>query len=463
MENLKLLYEQVERKGYLKSGNVNRGRIEKDKLIDLHEVAENITKLTSINNLGKTNSSFAYSASMSLSADSTSCNSIKCRKKRAYNLGQFALMFSDTVYIRNYLSSLTTDCLEHGNEEQVKESFIHDLEILNFLRPLVEKGIVVPVSPHNMCKNCFSKQVVNQYGREADQRFEKLYSRLLNEFLQNSSVYVHFRAEHYVFEIQAPEYLIEHGVKYCVFPSSEGDGPLAKLPSILKRVNSGERLDLSLYARKKIDLESYFAQEIIADIVFEIMISEDIGASFITDRSIEIRLLNELSGDSDLERKNKMTQKHLTSVVPFIDGASFKDLIKIRHGEAEAFISYRQSLSKAIDEYKQHQKSLTEKEAKELYSEFIRPELAKLDKKVKAAKKHIVKKATRSVVSLGAALSFGIYTGFLPQQLLSAAASIGVVHEFRSLVKSGLEAMDKDAVIRNENLYFLWKVREATK
>jgi hypothetical protein len=93
-------------------------------------------------------------------------------------------------------------------------------------------------------------------------------------------------------------------------------------------------------------------------------------------------------------------------------------LIKIRKREEEAFIKYRQALNEAIDTYKSISSSFSERDA-------IAPGLANLNQSVQVAKRDLVKRAYRSVVAVVGAISFGLYTGFIPTELAEMAKVIG--------------------------------------
>jgi hypothetical protein len=100
-------------------------------------------------------------------------------------------------------------------------------------------------------------------------------------------------------------------------------------------------------------------------------------------------------------------------------------LIKIRKREEEAFIKYRQALNEAIDTYKSISSSFSERDARALYSDVIAPGLANLNQSVQVAKRDLVKRAYRSVVAVVGAISFGLYTGFIPTELAEMAKVIG--------------------------------------
>ena len=119
-------------------------------------------------------------------------------------------------------------------------------------------------------------------------------------------------------------------------------------------------------------------------------------------------------------------QKHLTSLVPFLGDVPPASVLKLRQREEESFLTYRQALNKAIDDVRAQRSDFSEREARSIYSDVVAPELARLDRAVKTARREILKDAGRSIVSWSAAISFGMYAGLLPEQLLLAAKALGL-------------------------------------
>ena len=66
-------------------------------------------------------------------------------------------------------------------------------------------------------------------------------------------------------------------------------------------------------------------------------------------------------------------------------------------------------------------------------------------------------------VRLGPAISFGIYSGFIPADLIAAAKLLGMGKVAADFLKSAMERADTTASIREEEMYFLWRVRQAAK
>src|SRR5262245_35432433 len=85
-----------------------------------------------------------------------------------------------------------------------------------------------------------------------------------------------------------------------------------------------------------------------------------------------------------------LVQKHLTSLVPFLGEVPAASVLKLRQREEESFLTYRQALNKAIDDVRTQRSDFSERDARSLYSDVIAPELARLDRVVKTARREIL-------------------------------------------------------------------------
>src|SRR5439155_5879370 len=148
--------------------------------------------------------------------------------------------------------------------------------------------------------------------------------------------------------------------------------------------------------------------------------------SYLSDTKLPIEVLSAISGDADLPRRNSLVQKYLTSIVPFLGQVSATSVLKLRRREEESFLTYRQALNKAIDHVIAQRSSFSERDARSIYSDVVAPELARLDRAIQSARRGILKDAGRSIAGWAAAISFGIYAGFVPDQLLLAAKALGL-------------------------------------
>jgi hypothetical protein len=75
----------------------------------------------------------------------------------------------------------------------------------------------------------------------------------------------------------------------------------------------------------------------------------------------------------------------------------------------------------------------------------------------------LTKKTYRSVAAVVGAISFGIYTGFIPTELLEMAKLVGLTKIAADILEKAFSLGDAENNIKNEDLYFLWKAKRLTK
>jgi hypothetical protein len=152
--------------------------------------------------------------------------------------------------------------------------------------------------------------------------------------------------------------------------------------------------------------------------------------------------------------------KYLTCLIPFIDSVDSSKLIRLREDEQESFALFRSALNKAIDEYKVHGGTLTQRDAQAIYADIVQPRLAALDAKIRAAKRRLVKKSVREVLGWMGAISFGYYTGIFTGNPFAGAAAFGAAKAGAELLESTMTKSDVKETIKQDDMYFLWRVKE---
>jgi hypothetical protein len=138
-------------------------------------------------------------------------------------------------------------------------------------------------------------------------------------------------------------------------------------------------------------------------------------------------------------------------------------LIRVREREEEAFITYRYALNKAIGEFRASGDTFSERDARALYSDIIAPKLTALNQKVNQAKRDLKTKASRSFIALAGVITFGVYTGIIPPEYKALATALGFTKTVQDILGNILPLGDAKNSIRNEELYFLWKVKNLRK
>jgi hypothetical protein len=454
----RILFEQLENAGFLRGTDVSPMAVAEASLKQLLDVASEAAELTSVAELPRETSIFAQSASKALGAGRHPCSSLVCRTRRADELGRFAALYADRVYIHNFL----TDPLaaeKHGvelQEDVVKQEFYNDLSVLAHLRPIIEAGKVNIVTPVGVsCAQCLAEQA---WGPEAGERLGKQFDELKEQLLRETQISIRFERGEFRIAISGPDRLIEHG---RAFRLKEPPDALRARPRLLKQVLAGNRLSLSRSAREDLDLHSRLTYEVVGDMAFELAVTQALNTTFLVDRELYVDILGSLSGRSETAQRNQLIASHLTSLVPFAEDLDLVTLLRIREGEGAAFEQFRAGLNAAVMEMQRRSGRFTDAEARQVYSDIIAPGPANLDQKVSNARAALRLKALRKGAAWVGAISFGVYTGFLPAELIGAAKTLGLAKVVADLSEAILAQSDSEKSVKGEQLYFLWRARQS--
>ncbi len=455
------LLEFLENAGLVHGLRVNEDRIRRLSATRLSDIGQEAASITMAEGINAAAGAMTHAASLPLGGGVYTCSNVGCRIKRIDQLSQFAALYSDRVYIDNFLR-------EHHHEEDEgdpgstawhRRRLGDDLKVLLRIRPLIEAGLVVPVTvTDEVCAQCVAREV---FGVNADKRFARELRQLQSRFLHELNLTVEFRYGRWHVAHEAPEELLEHGGIY----SWDDDLPpgLRGVPRLRDRAIAGETITLSKTAVQKSGAHKWLASLIFDSVVFEMATAQFLRTAYLSDAELPLQLLTAISGDPDLARRNSLVQKHLTTMVPFFADVPPQLVLKLRRQEEESFLTYRQALNAAIDSVRAEGVRLRERDAQAIYSDVIAPGLARLDRAVRSARRDLLKNLARSSVAWIGAITFGMYSGLLPAQLVSAAQALGLTKVVADLGQTALRLGSQREVIANDDLYFLWRVRHLTQ
>lgn len=431
--------------------------IERLSLSEIVDITEEIDEAVRAKHKPVINPLFSHSASLGLSGSSWECAYIGCRIKRITQLARFALMYSDRVFIDNPLSQYKElDSKDYLS--LVKQDLLDDLKVLYVVAPLIDKGFISLFSPHTDV--CFSCQAKEFLGEKAGRQFSRSYAELKQQFLDQMSVECRMRYGEYEFICDGPSPYFDHGyTKSSIFPLPA----IARRPMILKRVQKGSKVQLSRTLIKDTEFHVDFAREIACNAIYGLATSYYLNTTFLTEHDLHVSFLNSLHEGPIITRKNALAAKHVSSIVPFLEDVSLRNIMKLRKREQDAFLLYRQSLNQAIECFRDAGDTFTEKDARALYGDLIAPQLAKLDQKVKRAKRDLATKPLRSVTGLVGVISFGLLTGLVSPDISALVQALGLVKFGSDLIKDFMALGDKEKAIENDHFYFLWKVKRKAK
>lgn len=466
MSSPHILFEQLENAGYVKGNQVDIERIQRSSLAEIIDLRVEGAALTSAELVPHDKSAFAHSASIALGGGRDPCVELRCRMRRAEELAQFAALYSDKVYTHNFLSDFTAhpESLTEADLDEMRSVLVNDLEVLLRLRPLIDAGRVVPITPpESWCPHCF-KMKTSQLENFDPRMIAGLTSAgeyLRTRFLSEAKATIEKRGKGCSIRIHAPEDLLEHGFHASDY--SHMPPEMDSVPEVRALLMRGRTVPLTRRQLEKFGIHKNETAEILESVLFELVISQSFGTSFLTERPIHVKILQSLTSDSQQEGRNSLIRRHLTTLVPFLDGIDSSDLLDLREREAESFILFRQALNRTIDTATDLTTELTDRHARELYGDELEPSLARLDLKLRSAQRSLAKSARRKATVWVGAITFGLFSGLLPPGLAAAAKILGLTKVVADLGESILQARPDEEPIRNEDMYFLWKVRQASR
>lgn len=418
-----------------------------------------LSEITTYENLQPHRSLFTHSASLSLGGERMPCAMLECRLEKLNELIQFATFYSDRVYIKNFTyGHFLHERFASRDKSRLQMLLLEDVFLLNRLLPLIERGHIVPVTFTNICHHCLVSKSISS---DSDDKVNNVTEYLKQRYLNEVKYYVEKAGAHYGVIAEGPEELLPHGRTVYTF---SGRAPVIKKhPDIFNNLKSNDVITLS--SEQVLALQPYnsYVEEALGSLAFELGSSHHLKTSYLSESELEINILKELTSDPTGIRRSNLMQKYLTCVVPFLSDIEPIDLIKLREGEGEHFIIFRQALNKAIDEYKKDTAILTERDAQAIYSEIIEPHIAKLDVKMKTASRKFQKNTRRKITSWVGAISTGFITGMFTSNFLAGTAAFGAVKAGADLIDDVLSSSDTEEVIRDDDMYFLWKVRKMSK
>ena len=459
MADITPLFELLENAQLMSCSGINEQRVLRLSAGQVGDIGAQAAALTRADGRPPEVGVMVHSATLSLGGGAQPCASLSCRIRHVDQLVQFAAFYSDRVYIHNFLSEHDPHSGYSPSLEERRYTLLDDLHVISHLRPLIEAGLIVPVtSTAEVCSQCIALEA---FGADADKRFLRERKRLAQRFLEEMTIALNYCDGEWSLACQAPEELLEHGGAYLSYDAPPE--PLDQMPQILRRALDGKTVQLSRGVRLRLKHHEDLAGDILASVVFEMAVSKILRTSYLSETELPIKLLSAISGDRDLARRNSLIQKHLTSIVPFIGDPSPIAVVELRQREGESFLTYRQALNKAIDDVRAQRTNFKESDARAIYSDVVAPELARLDRAVRTARRGLLKDLGRSVGAWTGAITFGMYTGLLPAELVGAAKALGLTKILADYGQVAAQLMSPQDVIKNDDLYFLWRVRQMSR
>jgi len=310
------------------------------------------------------------------------------------------------------------------------------------------------------CLHCFE----TIFSDETKTKIERGYRHLSKDYFENSTVsLIEFNRRRLKLELDGPEPFYKHPMVMIYEGSNRIRDVLSAKPRLLQQLKDSGPVKLTSSVARKFQIQRKLAGTTANSATFGILSSKILRTSFLTDNALDISFLKAVSNNFQIDTRNQVAFKHLTSVVPFVADVPIADLLKLRKREEEAFLNYRKALNEAIGEFKSLDSSFTEREAREIYSDLIQPRLAALDKRVRIAKKDLVKESLRSIIAVAGVISFGLYTGFISGETAELIKALGLTKIAVDVLEKAIPIGEAVSAAKSDDLYFLWKAKKLVK
>jgi hypothetical protein len=255
----------------------------------------------------------AHFASSSLSGDTSDCDYIGCRLNRINQLARFALMYSNKVFFKSVFTKYS--CLNSNDQLSLaKIDLYNDLRVLYEIRSLLEQGFIQMYVPDsNSCYSCQARKFLNENAAE---QLDVSYKRLVKEFLDDMRVEAALSSQGYAFSCAGSKPYFDHAHVKIEFSAPI---PLQKRPTILNKIEHGQKINLSKTLIADLGFHHDHAYQVVSNAMLGLDASSCLNTSFLTNNNLHIDFLNSLQSDYDVSRRNLIAAKHLTSIVPYIE------------------------------------------------------------------------------------------------------------------------------------------------
>lgn len=394
------------------------------------------------------------------------CPYWKCRLKRVDRLSRFATLYSDSVYIQNYFSWIkhfNFDLKGPYQEYNLRDSVSGSIKIINRIEPMIRNGIVrfLPTGV-GVCKDCYAEimkrqEVVYANLNEQIKKLDKLYSETASANLRILSTPSVWDSHKYEIHVTCDEDLFDHG-KYVKY--------ISKLPpTLLKKVANKPSLNEYKLSTSEV-LRTHLNTTILKAIAFDVSCLKffcfNSNLKYLTDRTLDISFLQATTEEDNFLKYNEVLSSQLIFEMPIFSNISLTSLLKIRANEYDAFISYRETINDLVNEYIAQGHKLSPNIANQIYSDVIQPEVSRLDKRISSIRESAILRSLVKVALSTSSLIFGLYGNYIPPEIRPFLISYGL-YEAASTAKSLPDIIKTPAEIRNDNLYFLWKLSKKSK
>ena len=395
-------------------------------------------------------SNFEFAASSSMSGEPFNNNDLLYRVYKIGELSEFAILYSDVVWIRNPLEKYG-----YGNaslfDENGIQNFANDICVLMFLQDLIHEGIVKIAATTKSYTEKELKDIQSRFPKDFENTLKELEFQLKEIFKENMSFKLIEHEGEFGIEFTAKgiaEKTIERKLGFLNWSSTEDE-----IPKFIEKAFKKKSKKIAKKHLNKSGLLSHFVYPIINDLSFQNWFNNGFGQNYITDREIDLELINKLNKNKNANNSQKITNG-LKHALPTLANARIEDLLRVRKNETDAFVVYRNSMNALLD----NGKDLSEKDMVQIIDDVIKPQIDKIQLTLSSTKKSIKGKATGEVIIGSGIISFALFSGLLSPEMASGITTLAGFHNSYKIGKGIWDYKSSEAQIRDNNYFFLWKV-----
>ncbi len=195
-----------ENSGLIADGKPVLKRIRQLTLNQIGAICEQTCDISSHGNIQSEPSMFSHTASAALGADRQPCSSNQCRLQKVKELTQFAALYSDKVYVRNFFYDHALESMTKQPRQLITKDFANDLLIFSALLPLIESGKVQFVTFQGLCPHCLSLEALE---RNAKTEFETALEDLGKRYYKEVNYSLCYKRGFYFIAAHGPNVLIQ--------------------------------------------------------------------------------------------------------------------------------------------------------------------------------------------------------------------------------------------------------------
>lgn len=432
-----ILFEFLENKGLSNNDDIeNLNKWNKAKLIEF------IDQLYSLNFTEKENkkSLFSFSVNEELSSGKNSCSWIECRLKKMKELAQFAVLYSENVFIYNPFENY------YGLEKWTKfykRELINDLIIINYLKPLINKGIIKFTPGKDcLCEDCRSKIL---------SKFEKLLGSIESNIVDTTKFTIENEGGICSFRIHGNSEIFGHEISMMTI-----EGPY-KYAKFIKE-NDGHTLTSNEI--RMLGLSRERAEDIVFDLIRQDANVKIFNNNYLFANDYYPDIINKINNFKTGSISHREIVNGLTHVVPTIENTSLHNLISLRENDYESFLVYRDSINKLI---KQTIENKDFSDLETAINDIVKPELNKINLTIHKNKKLLTYKTSKELFIGSGLIALGVFSGILPPDFGKIFGAIGGCAFTQAIINQIIDLNNPEYNILDNNYYFIWKMQQMTK